>query len=136
MIVCLQQILEEHDFKEEDFGLFQLAGQRCIEDGYINQLLEIIQDEKNKVNPGFLSTPQTGIIHCCHYPFRKGMIYCVITHLGNNIVVITHLGREIHCCSYPVVHPLSYFSTVMREQDHVSDFLREGTVTGAYRFRG
>lgn len=42
------QILEEHDFKEEDFGLFQLAGQRCIEDGYINQLLEIIQDEKNK----------------------------------------------------------------------------------------
>ncbi|GAB1289940.1 Glomulin [Apodemus speciosus] len=42
------QILEEHDFKEEDFGLFQLAGQRCIEDGHINQLLEIIQDEKNK----------------------------------------------------------------------------------------
>ncbi|XP_060237074.1 glomulin isoform X2 [Meriones unguiculatus] len=42
------QILEEHDFKEEDFGLFQLAGQRCIEDGHANQLLEIIQDEKNK----------------------------------------------------------------------------------------
>ncbi|CAO2639033.1 Glmn [Lemmus lemmus] len=42
------QILEEHDFKEEDFGLFQLAGQRCIEDGHVDQLLEIIQDEKNK----------------------------------------------------------------------------------------
>ncbi|KAM7326653.1 hypothetical protein ACRRTK_015131 [Alexandromys fortis] len=42
------QILEEHDFKEEDFGLFQLAGQRCIEDGHVDQLLEIIQEEKNK----------------------------------------------------------------------------------------
>ncbi|CAO2639034.1 Glmn [Lemmus lemmus] len=44
----VKQILEEHDFKEEDFGLFQLAGQRCIEDGHVDQLLEIIQDEKNK----------------------------------------------------------------------------------------
>ncbi|KAM5256723.1 LOW QUALITY PROTEIN: glomulin [Ctenodactylus gundi] len=42
------QILEEHDFKEEDFGLFQLAGQKCIEEGHIDQLLEIIQNEKNK----------------------------------------------------------------------------------------
>ncbi|OBS77915.1 hypothetical protein A6R68_19693 [Neotoma lepida] len=42
------QILEERDFKEEDFGLFQLAGQRCIDDGHVDQLLEIIQDEKNK----------------------------------------------------------------------------------------
>ncbi|EGW07962.1 Glomulin [Cricetulus griseus] len=42
------QILEECDFKEEDFGLFQLAGQRCIDDGHVDQLLEIIQDEKNK----------------------------------------------------------------------------------------
>ncbi|XP_074237533.1 glomulin isoform X1 [Saimiri boliviensis] len=43
------QILEEQDFKEEDFGLFQLAGQKCIEEGHIDQLLEIIQNEKNKV---------------------------------------------------------------------------------------
>ncbi|XP_023975586.1 glomulin [Physeter macrocephalus] len=43
------QILEERDFKEEDFGLFQLAGQRCIDEGHIDQLLEIIQNEKNKV---------------------------------------------------------------------------------------
>ncbi|XP_007468597.1 PREDICTED: glomulin isoform X2 [Lipotes vexillifer] len=43
------QILEEQDFKEEDFGLFQLAGQRCIDEGHIDQLLEIIQNEKNKV---------------------------------------------------------------------------------------
>ncbi|KAM4872329.1 glomulin [Thomomys bottae] len=48
-IVKRCQILEEHDFKEEDFGLFQLAGQRCIEEGHIDQLLEIIQNEKNKV---------------------------------------------------------------------------------------
>ncbi|XP_007169662.1 glomulin isoform X1 [Balaenoptera acutorostrata] len=43
------QILEEQDFKEEDFGLFQLAGQRCIDEGHVDQLLEIIQNEKNKV---------------------------------------------------------------------------------------
>ncbi|XP_019482523.1 PREDICTED: glomulin isoform X1 [Hipposideros armiger] len=43
------QILEEQDFKEEDFGLFQVAGQRCIDEGHIDQLLEIIQNEKNKV---------------------------------------------------------------------------------------
>ncbi|XP_011353949.1 glomulin [Pteropus vampyrus] len=43
------QILDEEDFKEEDFGLFQLAGQRCIDEGHIDQLLEIIQNEKNKV---------------------------------------------------------------------------------------
>ncbi|KAK2503101.1 hypothetical protein MC885_014016 [Smutsia gigantea] len=43
------QILEEQDFKEEDFGLFQLAGQRCIDEGHIDQLLEITQNEKNKV---------------------------------------------------------------------------------------
>ncbi|KAK1339796.1 hypothetical protein QTO34_018353 [Cnephaeus nilssonii] len=46
------QILEEQDFKEEDFGLFQLAGQRCIDEGHIDQLLEVIQNEKNKLcNP-------------------------------------------------------------------------------------
>lgn len=43
------QILDEDDFKEEDFGLFQLAGQKCIEEGHINQLLEIIKNENNKV---------------------------------------------------------------------------------------
>ena len=44
--VCFwQQILEEQDFKEEDFGLFQLAGQRCIDEGHIDQLLEIIQND-------------------------------------------------------------------------------------------
>lgn len=55
--VCFcQQILEEQDFKEEDFGLFQLAGQRCIDEGHIDQLLEIIQNEKNKVSTIFLCT--------------------------------------------------------------------------------
>ncbi|XP_005385105.1 PREDICTED: glomulin isoform X3 [Chinchilla lanigera] len=43
------QILDEDDFKEEDFSLFQLAGQKCIEEGHIDQLLEITQNEKNKV---------------------------------------------------------------------------------------
>lgn len=48
--VSNQQILEEQDFKEEDFGLFQLAGQRCLEEGHISQLLEIIQNEENKAS--------------------------------------------------------------------------------------
>uniref|UniRef100_A0A8B9MJ21 Glomulin, FKBP associated protein n=1 Tax=Accipiter nisus TaxID=211598 RepID=A0A8B9MJ21_9AVES len=43
------QILEEADFKGEDFSLFQVAGQKCLEDGYAAQLLEVIQNEKNKV---------------------------------------------------------------------------------------
>ncbi|KAL2301557.1 hypothetical protein Nmel_010945, partial [Mimus melanotis] len=43
------QILEEADFKGEDFNLFQVAGQKCLEDGHAAQLLEVIQNEKNKV---------------------------------------------------------------------------------------
>ncbi|XP_051481095.1 glomulin isoform X2 [Apus apus] len=43
------QILEEADFKGEDFNLFQVAGQKCLEDGYAAELLEVIKNEKNKV---------------------------------------------------------------------------------------
>ncbi|NXU50191.1 GLMN protein, partial [Turnix velox] len=43
------QVLDEADFKGEDFNLFQVAGQKCLEDGYASQLLEVIQNEKNKV---------------------------------------------------------------------------------------
>ncbi|XP_037678763.1 glomulin-like [Choloepus didactylus] len=42
------QILEEQNFKEEDSALFQLAGQRYIDEVHTDQLLEIIQNEKNK----------------------------------------------------------------------------------------
>uniref|UniRef100_A0A669R8Q5 Glomulin, FKBP associated protein n=1 Tax=Phasianus colchicus TaxID=9054 RepID=A0A669R8Q5_PHACC len=43
------QILEEADFRGEDYDLFQVAGQKCLEDGYAAQLLEVIQNVKNKV---------------------------------------------------------------------------------------
>uniref|UniRef100_A0A8C3S4Z5 Glomulin, FKBP associated protein n=1 Tax=Chelydra serpentina TaxID=8475 RepID=A0A8C3S4Z5_CHESE len=43
------QILEEEDFKGEDFNLFQVAGQKCLEEGYAAEVLEVIQNEKNKV---------------------------------------------------------------------------------------
>uniref|UniRef100_A0A8C2T961 Glomulin, FKBP associated protein n=1 Tax=Coturnix japonica TaxID=93934 RepID=A0A8C2T961_COTJA len=43
------QILEEADFKGEDYDLFQVAGQKCLEDGYAAQLLEVIQNVKNRV---------------------------------------------------------------------------------------
>lgn len=39
-----RQILEEENFKE-DFGLFQLEGQRCINEGHVHVVLEIIQNE-------------------------------------------------------------------------------------------
>ncbi|XP_013816825.2 glomulin isoform X3 [Apteryx mantelli] len=43
------QILKEADFRGEDFNLFQVAGQKCLEDGYAAQLLEVVQNEKNKL---------------------------------------------------------------------------------------
>nr|XP_028588624.1 glomulin isoform X1 [Podarcis muralis] len=43
------QILEEEDFKGEDFNLFQVAGQKCFEEGYVADVLEVVQNEKNKV---------------------------------------------------------------------------------------
>ncbi|OXB57918.1 hypothetical protein ASZ78_003904 [Callipepla squamata] len=48
-IVQRCQILEEADFRGEDYNLFQVAGQKCLEDGYAAQLLEVIQNVKNKV---------------------------------------------------------------------------------------
>ncbi|KAL7984919.1 hypothetical protein Chor_003489 [Crotalus horridus] len=43
------QILDEENFKEEDYNLFQIAGQKCLEEGNIAEVLEIIQNEKNMV---------------------------------------------------------------------------------------
>ncbi|KAJ7332508.1 hypothetical protein JRQ81_014688 [Phrynocephalus forsythii] len=43
------QILDEEDFKGEDFDLFQVAGQKCLDEGYIAEILEVVQNEKNTV---------------------------------------------------------------------------------------
>ncbi|XP_074858535.1 glomulin [Carettochelys insculpta] len=43
------QILEEEDFKGEDFNLFQVACQKCLEEGYAVKVLEVFKNEKNKV---------------------------------------------------------------------------------------
>jgi len=59
-VFYFQQILEEADFKGEDFNLFQVAGQKCLEDGYAAQLLEVIQNEKNKVS---LSLDNVLVVH-------------------------------------------------------------------------
>ncbi|KAL4668021.1 hypothetical protein H8957_011625 [Semnopithecus entellus] len=79
------QILEEQDFKEEDFGLFQLAGQRCIEEGHIDQLLEIIQNEKNKViikNMGWnLIGPVVRCLLCKDKEDTKRKVYFLIFDL-------------------------------------------------------
>uniref|UniRef100_G1RHJ6 Glomulin, FKBP associated protein n=1 Tax=Nomascus leucogenys TaxID=61853 RepID=G1RHJ6_NOMLE len=79
------QILEEQDFKEEDFGLFQLAGQRCIEEGYTDQLLEIIQNENNKViikNMGWnLVGPVVRCLLCKDKEDNKRKVYFLIFDL-------------------------------------------------------
>uniref|UniRef100_A0A6I8NZT8 Uncharacterized protein n=1 Tax=Ornithorhynchus anatinus TaxID=9258 RepID=A0A6I8NZT8_ORNAN len=41
--------LPQPDFKGENFSLFQLASQKCLEEGHIVQILDIIPNEKNKV---------------------------------------------------------------------------------------
>ncbi|KAH0618420.1 hypothetical protein JD844_017603 [Phrynosoma platyrhinos] len=43
------QILDEEEFKGEDFNLFQVAGQKCLEEGYISEVLEVVQNEKNRL---------------------------------------------------------------------------------------
>ncbi|XP_034786956.3 glomulin isoform X4 [Pan paniscus] len=79
------QILGEQDFKEDDFGLFQLAGQRCIEEGHTDQLLEIIQNEKNKViikNMGWnLVGPVVRCLLCKDKEDSKRKVYFLIFDL-------------------------------------------------------
>ncbi|KAG8132640.1 hypothetical protein E2320_010478, partial [Naja naja] len=43
------QFLDEENFKGEDYNLFQVAGQKCFEEGNIAEVLEIVQNEKNVV---------------------------------------------------------------------------------------
>ncbi|XP_063154324.1 glomulin isoform X1 [Candoia aspera] len=43
------QILDEENFKGEDYNLFQIAGQKCLEEGNIAEVLEVVQNEKNAV---------------------------------------------------------------------------------------
>nr|XP_056700546.1 glomulin [Euleptes europaea] len=61
------QILAEEDFKGEDFYHFQAAGKRCLEEGYITEVLEIIQNEKNKVIVKSMGWNLVGpLIRCIH----------------------------------------------------------------------
>ncbi|XP_070602657.1 glomulin [Erythrolamprus reginae] len=43
------QFLDEENFKGEDHYLFQVAGQKCFEEGNIAEVSEIVQNEKNEV---------------------------------------------------------------------------------------
>ncbi|XP_058035166.1 glomulin [Ahaetulla prasina] len=44
------QFLDEENFKGEDYNLFQVAGQKCFEEGNIAEVLEIVQNKKNVLN--------------------------------------------------------------------------------------
>ncbi|XP_006831116.1 PREDICTED: glomulin [Chrysochloris asiatica] len=85
------QILDEQDYKEEDFGLFQLAGQRCIDEGHIDQLLAIIQHEKNKLLPPFRYTASTiiGFLLAVGDPLSK-----MIFNYGKKKRIWKHLEFE------------------------------------------
>ncbi|XP_077189128.1 glomulin [Paroedura picta] len=66
-IVQRCQILNEEDFKGEDFDHFQAAGKKCLEEGYIAEVLEIIQNEKNKVIIKSMGWNLVGpLIRCIH----------------------------------------------------------------------
>lgn len=43
-------MLNEEAFKGEDFYHFQAAGKKCLEEGYIAEVAEIVENEKNKVS--------------------------------------------------------------------------------------
>ncbi|XP_064416125.1 glomulin, FKBP associated protein a isoform X1 [Latimeria chalumnae] len=63
------QGLSEANFKEEDFIQFQSAGQRCLEEGLVVEVLEIIEDERNKdiirsMGWNFLSALVGCTLHC------------------------------------------------------------------------
>ncbi|KAL8178327.1 UNVERIFIED_CONTAM: hypothetical protein K2H54_041739 [Gekko kuhli] len=61
------QVLNEEDFKGEDFDHFQAAGKKCLEEGYIAEILEIIQNEKNKVIIKSMGWNLVGpLIRCIH----------------------------------------------------------------------
>nr|KAF6505309.1 glomulin, FKBP associated protein [Rousettus aegyptiacus] len=87
------QILEEQDFKEEDFGLFQLAGQRCIDEGHIDQLLEIIQNEKNKVSKKSFSTMGKDL-----FRIRNNFFLDPVLALLPDFVSLDSLRKERQSC--------------------------------------
>uniref|UniRef100_A0A6I8NSM3 Uncharacterized protein n=1 Tax=Ornithorhynchus anatinus TaxID=9258 RepID=A0A6I8NSM3_ORNAN len=63
------RMIEEPDFKGEDFSLFQLASQKCLEEGHIVQILDIIPNEKNKV-----------IIKCMGWNPISPIIRCILCY--------------------------------------------------------
>ncbi|XP_029473544.1 glomulin isoform X2 [Rhinatrema bivittatum] len=67
------QALQEDAFKGEDFDLFQSAGQRCLEEGHVAQVLEIIQDEKNKI-----------IIKCMGWNLVGPVVRCIQRYQQEN----------------------------------------------------
>lgn len=52
--IFFQQFLDEENFKGEDYNLFQVAGQKCFEEGNIAEVLEIVQNEKNVVSEKYI----------------------------------------------------------------------------------
>ncbi|XP_048352383.1 glomulin isoform X2 [Sphaerodactylus townsendi] len=61
------QNLDEEDFKGEDFDLFQAAGEKCLKEGHITEVLETFQNEKNKVVIKSMGWNLVGpVIRCMH----------------------------------------------------------------------
>ncbi|XP_003220144.2 glomulin [Anolis carolinensis] len=85
------QILDEADFKGEDFNLFQVAGQKCLEEGYISEVLEVVQNEKNVV-----------IVKSMGWNLIGPLIRSILKHKQDEIErkqCLTMLERLIQVCS-------------------------------------
>ncbi|XP_054835509.1 glomulin isoform X2 [Eublepharis macularius] len=85
-IVQKCQILNEEEFKGGDFDRFQGAGKKCLEEGYIVELLEIILNEKNKV-----------IVKCMGWNLVGPLIRCILEYKEDDI--------ERDCC-LKILHKL------------------------------
>ncbi|XP_044288289.1 glomulin [Varanus komodoensis] len=66
------QILDEEEFKGEDFHLFQVAGQKCLEEGYTAEVLEVIQNEKNRAIVKIMGWNLLGPLTRCILKHKEG----------------------------------------------------------------
>ncbi|XP_042318800.1 glomulin [Sceloporus undulatus] len=68
------QILDEEEFKAEDFNLFQVAGQKCLDEDYVSEVLEVVENEKNRVIVRSMGWNLIGPLMRCMLKHKEGEI--------------------------------------------------------------
>uniref|UniRef100_A0A8D2J8I0 Uncharacterized protein n=1 Tax=Varanus komodoensis TaxID=61221 RepID=A0A8D2J8I0_VARKO len=100
----LQQILDEEEFKGEDFHLFQVAGQKCLEEGYTAEVLEVIQNEKNRAIVKIMGWNLLGPLTRCILKHKEGDVkreHCLkmldkLTEVSHGVFPDRTLGHFLH----------------------------------------